>query len=293
MKNFVSCVYTDYFKEASLPELFEMLHKTGFGACDLSRLHGALAMDYAESLGGPDRYEKAGAYLKELAAENKIEFNQGHIEYLYDILSPGVLEYLKNQTALYASAGIKAIVFHVSGDSPKDPEGFNREEALIRAVNSLSEAVVGTDALLCIENLRSSRYVCTSDRILAFRNKLNHPERFGICLDTGHLNLNKSMNYPLESQSHFVENAGALLKAIHLNGNNGSGDDHLLPFNGREELSPDWKDFMKALVQSPYEGALNFEIPGEAGCPLEVRIQKTAHIHWVKEYLQSDSFLNA
>ena len=104
-------------------------------------------------------------------------------------------------------------------------------------------------------------------------------EHLGICLDTGHLNLHDG------DQGRFVREAGGHLKALHLADNDGSSDQHLMPF-GLGTVR--WDELTSALHEVGYAGLANFEIPGERRCPLPVRRAKLAYLREVAAYLAGD-----
>ena len=77
---------------------------------------------------------------------------------------------------------------------------------------------------------------------------------FGICLDTGHLNLKD------KDQRNFILKAGKRLKALHIADNQGETDQHMMPY-GRGNI--DFDEVIRALREVDYEGLFNLEIPCE------------------------------
>lgn len=82
-----------------------------------------------------------------------------------------------------------------------------------------------------------------------------------------HLALSKA-----EPHDVFIRNCGKTLKALHIADNFGVKDDHRLPYIGN---SVDWVKTAAALRETGYDGLINFEIPGERGCPRPVLEDKT------------------
>ena len=77
------------------------------------------------------------------------------------------------------------------------------------------------------------------------------PEHLAICYDFGHANL--------ANPGHTREDLlaiGQRLKAVHVNDNRGTADEHLMPFHG----TVDWKAAMAALAEIGYTGDLTYEI---------------------------------
>lgn len=81
-------------------------------------------------------------------------------------------------------------------------------------------------------------------------------EHVGICLDAGHANASG------RSAAAEAREAGELLVALHLQDNDGLGEDqHLLPGRG----TTDWRALLAALAEMRFAGLLTFEVaPGEA-----------------------------
>jgi sugar phosphate isomerase/epimerase len=148
------------------------------------------------------------------------------------------------------------------GETPM-PRIFDANVTALRAITS---HLSGSGMTICLEN-------CGQDapELLSLIDAVGSdaPEGLAICLDTGHHNLIKG------DQGKFIRQAGQLLKALHLHDNDGSGDQHLLPYgNGRIN----WKDVFTALNEIGYRGLYNWEIPGERRGPLEVRLAKLDYL---------------
>ena len=80
-------------------------------------------------------------------------------------------------------------------------------------------------------------------------NKMAGGEYFGLCLDTGHLNLAKRRMRP------YIDIVGDRLKALHVHDSNGVQDDHFVPEMG----TIDWNDLIEGLRAIKYRGNINFE----------------------------------
>ena len=83
-------------------------------------------------------------------------------------------------------------------------------------------------------------------------NRIAEEERFGFCLDIGHL-----LVLGLDSKT-CLEALGERVKTLHIHDNDGFDDLHLAPYLGLN----DWEKFLKGLIAINYTGNLNFEIPG-------------------------------
>ncbi len=80
-------------------------------------------------------------------------------------------------------------------------------------------------------------------------NEMAGRECFGLCLDTGHLNL---VN---ERFQEYSQKLGGRIKALHIHDNNGMSDLHLAPYSGTIR----WNDFYNSLREIGYDGDLSFE----------------------------------
>jgi hypothetical protein len=74
-------------------------------------------------------------------------------------------------------------------------------------------------------------------------------DRVGICWDFGHANEMKL------NQEQALRAVGHRLKNLHINDNNGTRDEHLLPFMGTVK----WKELIPVLAEIGYQGDLTFE----------------------------------
>jgi len=83
----------------------------------------------------------------------------------------------------------------------------------------------------------------------------------GICFDTSHAN---ALNIDLVEA---IYECGSLLCATHISDNDGSGDQHRLPYNGKI----DWVEVIQALKAVDYQNLFDLEIPGETIPPTFVR----------------------
>lgn len=118
---------------------------------------------------------------------------------------------------------------------------------------------------ICLENLYESiggrlvEGVCSApEDAIWYIDSLNEAageERFGFCLDTGHLNLVKRPPYET------VQRLGRRIKILHLHENDGMDDLHQIPFTfGREAGDGfDWEGLLAGLQETGYDGVLSFE----------------------------------
>ncbi len=207
-------------------------------------------------------------YRDELAEirKNGLVISQAHAPfpaYIQDV--PGFLDYAieiyKGCIRLCDAVGCKNLVIHGISPSPDHPEltPAKIEELNMRLYSSLIPVLKETQVTVCLENLFSAiRGFCYEGycsnpfeacKAVDTLNEMAGKTCFGLCLDTGHLNLlHKNM-------THYIRTVGKRLRCLHVHDNDGNGDEHLMPFVGNIR----WNDFLAALKEIGYDGDLSFE----------------------------------
>lgn len=231
-----------------------------------------LSTEHSESLLQRGDAEAAGKAFVQHATDLGVQIKQGHLKLHSDIVGDGPkgLDELKQWLDLYLTIGINRAVLHPSGVR-LFRDGATVEElrdAQADAIAVLTKHVASTDLVICLENTGVSQQV---EHLLALVNAVGG-DNLAICLDTGHLNMHDG------NQGEFIRAAGHHLKALHIADNDGSGDQHLLPF-GRGRV--DWANVMSALDEIGYTGHFNFEVPGENRCPENILMEKLDYAHRV------------
>jgi len=133
---------------------------------------------------------------------------------------------------------IPTIVLHISSGDETPPYGGIGLDRIKRIVDKAERRGVN----IAFENLRKAEYL---DYVLG---NIDSP-RAGFCYDSGHHNCR---GYPEED---LLGKYGDRLMALHLHDNDGSGDQHLLPFDG----AIDWPRAMKEIAATGYKGAIALE----------------------------------
>lgn len=157
--------------------------------------------------------------------------------------------------------GCKHLVIHGISHMRNDTLHSQEDIDLLndKLYTSLIDTLLKTDVIVCLENLFTSyssnilQGIC-SDAADAIQkidkyNDLAGKEAFGICVDTGHLNLLGIDQYS------YITRLGSRVKAFHIHDNCGTSDQHLAPYTG----NIDWDSFCRAVHDIGYDGALNFE----------------------------------
>lgn len=253
-------MWTSFFIDLSPEDALRETAGAGWPCAELSDEHSRALLERGAA-------EPTGHEFRRVADDCGVAVDQGHLWLTVDIAPPDetdrrrVVDELKRWLDLYLAIGIRAAVLHPGGAQQPDPAA--RLDAQIRSLAALAGHLDGTDLTLCLEN-------CSSGDALKPILDACDPERVGVCLDTGHLNLTD------EPQGDFIRWCGPRLRALHLAENDRSGDQHSLPY-ARGGGVP-WPDVAGALAEAGYAGLLNFEIPGENRCPLPVRRLKLAYL---------------
>ena len=266
-KNF--SVWSSYYIDLSPKDMVLAFEKCGVHYSELSDEHGEAL------LGGPKGPEKTGMEFAAFAKDHGLCFPQGHL-WLGISLCEGKdsVEKLLKWIDLFEAVGAKRMVLHADALF-SHPEYTRRQrlDANLLQLEKLGSYLKGRDVVICLENLIE---ICAgADELMYLVETLKSPN-FGVCLDTGHLNLT------LRDQTAFIGRCKGALKAVHLDDNEGKFDQHLVPYGCG---NVDFPAVFSALDEVGYDGIYNFEIPGERRCPLEVRAMKIGYLRSVFGFL--------
>ena len=262
-------IWSAYDVDLEPEDMVLELEKRGITECELSDEHGDMLL----RRGDP---EKTGAAFREFALGHGVTFPQGHLFLKVRLCSEEVdsVAILTEWIRLFSAVGVKNAVLHCDGAS--FPEGTDDETKVLANIAKLKELAPAAERYgvrLCLENLGGP--FSSAEKLLRIIEAVGSPA-LGICLDTGHLNLNEP-----GTQVHFIETAGESLHALHLADNEGKSDQHMMPF-GRGHI--DFAEIVKALDRMNYQDLFNYEIPGER-CPMALRKAKTDYVRQITDYL--------
>ena len=276
-------VCTGFFECYTPEEAVLYMKEAGFSCAEF-------ALDHSRMLLARDKNaEKTGLAFRSFMEDQGFSTPQGHLEFQNDICTRDTIDALKREITLFQAIGIKNAVFHINGGKELPEE--MRLEVQHKHLRELLEFVQGTDFTFCLENLMTNRTITDADKLLGWIQRLGG-KNLGICLDTGHLHYAK-LGLQATEQTHveFIEKAGSYLKALHIQSNDGSGDQHLAPFTGRKN-GIDWAGIITALRKIGYQGLFNLEVPGETETypPLPVLKLKLTYLKNLLDYMLSDNF---
>lgn len=266
-------VWSNYYADLSPEEAFARLKAHGINASEMGTTHGQMLAERDEDV------RKTGTAFKKYLDELGMKVTQGHLWLQARIVSnPEAVDIIKRWIDLYEAVGIKNMVLHMDVYNMEDKSVEELHDLNVAKLKELAAHIEGRDIFICLENLfrRGSEHIC---QLLEIIDRVG--SGFGITLDTGHLNMVRTT-----TQREFILTAGKKLRAIHIADNEGDRDQHLIPF-GRGNV--DFCEVVAALKEVGYEGLFNFEIPGEARGPLEVRDAKLAYVAEVYRYLMENA----
>lgn len=274
------CVQTgDLIEEFGLQKGYQMIREAGFEAVDwnIDQALSVQKLAHASELKDLCIFEKPLAdvlayyepQLQEMR-KNGLTISQAHAPFppylpgREDILDY-CIEVYKRIIELCHAVGCRNLVIHgitiepdskkAQGDTPERIQELN-----MRMYSSLIDTLKKTDVTVCLENLfRSAPYnnffegVCSNPyeaaEAIDTLNAMAGKECFGLCLDTGHLNLLGKRFYT------YVPILGKRIQCLHIHDNSGRYDNHMAPYTGTIL----WQDFIEELRKIGYDHDLSFE----------------------------------
>lgn len=269
-------IWSRYFRELSPEDTVDLFIKCGITASELC------IQDSAALLERDADVVKTGKAFRAFLQERNYEITQGHLYRFGICTDPEAIDALCRWIDLYEAIGIRNAVLHL--DSMLE-SGLSRQERLdenVKVLKGFAERIKGKNVTICLENMHTrgaDRIPTSIDEILYVLDRLDS-DKFGVCLDAGHLHLE-----PDNDQGRFIRAAGKRLKALHIANNDGSTDQHLMPF-GHGDV--DFAAIAEALKEVGYTGLFNLEISGECRIPIEMRCEKLKYIQAAYDYLMRD-----
>ena len=266
-------IWSSFFIELTPEKMVLEFERNGVKYSELSDEHAIMLMNRGDPT-------EIGSAFKSFAQAHNVSFPQGHLILKARICMSEFVDLLIKQLDLFKAIGVKNAVLHVDSNDYDGENTLDEKRANnLKALRVLVEHIKDTDMVICLENLRDKSITKSADDLLFFVNEINSPN-LGICLDTGHLNLCDG------DQASFIEKAGKHLKALHIQDNDGSGDQHIMPF-GKGNV--DLYEVVTSAKKIGYDGLYNLEIPGENRCPLEVKRLKIDYLKKMFELVDNET----
>ena len=265
-------LWSGYYNTKEPEDAVKELLKDGIHTAELSAEHANALLARSEN------HIETGRRFAEFLKSHKFTMPQGHISPPFDFVSNeyALDRYVRN-FELFEAVGVKCAVFHCDYMRDSDIPYEEKIKANIAQLRKLADLIDHVDITVCIENCCGMSK--SIDDILFMLDCLRNP-KFGICLDTGHLNVSRA-----ESHREFILKAGDKLRALHIADNDGTDDQHVMPFCSG---SVDFVEVVKALSEIGYDGLFNYEIPGECNMnpvPFELLHEKVKYIKSGYKYL--------
>jgi len=151
---------------------------------------------------------------------------------------------VQNRIEMTAVLGGDAVVLHLPSE-PEDETNAHYWSKIHRSLDALLPIVQKSGVRIALENnFRSSNYAPLTTILGEYS-----PAEIGICYDSGHGNI-------VDGGLDFLNSVKDRLLVLHLNDNDGVGDQHKLLFTG----TVDWERIAGIIVASAYKKPLNMEV---------------------------------
>jgi sugar phosphate isomerase/epimerase len=274
-------VWTSFYIDLSPEDAFRRLAELGWRDLEVSAEHGKMATQ------GEDWRERLRA-LRKLCEGKGITLWQMHAPLELNVADPEPHKREKDiatavKWAEYShELNVPHLVIHPGG--AQRAESDDEKDRIIAlnldAFGQLAEVAANFHVKFCIENMQE-RIGQDKWRLGARISDINElidavgSNALGICFDSSHANVTRL------DMSRAIHECGERLMATHISDNDGSGDQHKLPFNGNIH----WEDVISALKDTGYSGLLNLEIPGENKAPLRVRDARLKYAREILDYM--------
>ena len=167
---------------------------------------------------------------------------------------------VENRIEMAATLGSDVIIMHLPGPPEEAGERPAFWERIWRSFDELERAARSAGVRIALEN----EPVENIERVLS-----RYPSDYvGLCYDSGHGNMR-----PDGGGLDGLERVRERLISVHLHDNDGSGDQHNLPFSG----TVDWERLAGIMAASPYIKPVGMEVRARrTGCEEETAFLRKA-----------------
>jgi sugar phosphate isomerase/epimerase len=271
-------IWTSFYFDLPPEDAFRRFAILGFRDLEVSAEHGKMATqdsNWKERLKG----------LRKLCEKEDITLWQMHAPLELDVADQDpkkreadlqtVVRWIEYSYGL----GIPHLVIHPGGRQKANTEEEKKQILMLNldAFSQLGEVAGRFNVKLCIENMQEREGQDPwrlGARIWDINELINAvgSDALGICFDSSHANVTK-LDF-----SKAIHECGSRLLATHISDNDGSGDQHKMPFYG----NINWETVISAMKEVGYSYLFNLEIPGENRAPLAIR---DARLSYAKEIL--------
>jgi sugar phosphate isomerase/epimerase len=264
-------IWTSLYWDLSPEDAIRHIADLGWGAIDLSCEHfGELWRSDAS---------RADAW-RTLADGLKITPWQCHLFMDLNLASgdPSEREEMVGRGAehlrLAGGLGVRNAVLHPGWLRKGQPSPHEQVRSnLTSSLRQLAPVCAETGVRLAVENMAPPEFGVHPASLVELAEAVD-PAQIGICFDSSHANMSK-----LPTRETVVA-CGKQLFCLHLSDNDGSGDQHRVPYEG----NVDWPGLIDGLREIGYEDPLNFEVPSLSPRPLAIRDAALAYVHRAMRY---------
>ena len=245
MKKAIQIAYDENFEKKC-----KFAHEAGFRHISVNLHDTPIPTD--------ETYDRAPSHISAILTKYELEAVQTHLYYYYPLSSAEKIENelehrILREIEVSGRIGAPWCVWHPRYyKSGEWNTGVYDEERTFyynhETVNHYLEQAKKFGTGIALENLFGSMMYGCFDT-LARLNDSFRTDNIGICLDTGHANIDRV------DQAAAISFLGNRLKCTHIHNNWGMRDDHAPPVYGNIE----WDKVMSAFAAADYQGALTLE----------------------------------
>lgn len=276
-------ISTLYFRELDPRPAVQLFARHGWADLELSECHASQLL----AQGDPTL---AGRRFREFAADHGVSFVQGHLpvvwysgtdadesgEAYFDVAPESdhewarAMDVVESWIDLFRAVGVRLGVLHMGGFGLKDAGWSDGAvfERRVKALSEIADSAARAEMTICLENLSVPNCGVESLEQIRALIAAAGADNLAICADTGHAVLAG------QDCAEFILGGGDLVKALHVHDNDGTRDEHALPYEGN---SVPWDRVLEVLRRTEYSGLLNLEIVGRPWCPMPVREARLAY----------------
>ncbi|RLG69773.1 MAG: hypothetical protein DRO04_02875 [Candidatus Iainarchaeum archaeon] len=287
-------IWTSYFHDLPVSEALKEFSRLGFKWLELSSEHMNEVIYVKEG----EKYLDRTSFHRTIKMARKYKTNFAEIDGLFENLNLSFchahgpfdvterypillqnwvergIEKLEKWFHYYNQVGVDTVVIHPL--FLKVVDQFEKNILFFKKVVKLAEDY---SLKIALENrIKIEEYGSSVKQLIRIIEEVNS-DLLGICLDTGHANVQVYRN----NVEKAVLESKEFLIATHINDNHGKRDEHLFPGKG----IINWSNVLKAFQEIGYSKPLNLEVPGECNTTLEERKEK------LKKFLENFKLLHS
>jgi len=263
-------IYQYFSYNLPIKDRFKMIRAAGFDAVGLWRDDW---FGITGHRGYADMARSAGLEITDGHAPFIRDFDFVNAIWLDNLSGEQTYETYRNTIIGCGEDGLKNLIIHITDDyhgrtvPPVSTVGIER----FKCLTGIAE---NNDVTIALENISINSY-----QAYVFEH-VNSPN-LGFCYDSGHKNC-------FEPGADILSLFGEKIVAVHLHDNDGSEDQHRIPFEG----SIDWRDQMSAIARTGYNGATTLECTAGPPGSIEPNDTRSAE-EWLRTAFEAAKKLDA